>query len=552
MRTRHIELGNVLLLPFVLLTTGSLNGEDDLSVSSQWGRTSHRNNVYDGDLPLTWEATDKHGIRPGRGVRWRVEVRTRTYPYGFRGDPAVAGGRVYVGSKGIHVDYLERDYEGAPPGLMLCFRESNGEFLWQFTSPRLASRPSHDVEDSSSTPIASTPLVDGERLWFVSNRCEVVCLDSQGFQDGQNDGPYEEEPHQTDKDADVVWKFDMIGELGVSPRLMSNCSVTAAGDAIFVCTSNGFDERLGEVAAPQAPSFIALDKNNGQLLWADNSPGANILDGQWTSPAYGVMGGVPQVVFAGGDAWIYSFDPEGDGRGNSRLLWKFDCNSKDSLRIPKGLGERHSIVASPVIYEQRVYAVLGETRDLATGLGRLWCIDPTKRGDVSPELVFNRADPTRPIAHKRLFPCEPKKGDFIEKNPNSAAVWCFQGTDLDRNGELTLEETMHGGCSSPAIKDGLLLISDDDACLHCVDVKTGEAVWNHDVFSMINGSPLISRHHAYVGTEDGRVIIFEFGRKKKVVAEIEMPQSIEGTPVAADGILYLTTPYNLYSISGED
>ena len=65
--------------------------------------------------------------------------------------------------------------------------------------------------------------------------------------------------------------------------------------------------------APDAPSFIAMDKNTGKVLWTDNSPGTNILHGQWSSPAYAVLGGQPQVIFAGGDGWVYSFDPQGDG-----------------------------------------------------------------------------------------------------------------------------------------------------------------------------------------------------------------------------------------------
>ena len=45
-------------------------------------------------------------------------------------------------------------------------------------------------------------------------------------------------------------------------------------------------------------------------MWEDASPGMGILHGQWSNPAYGVMGGVPRVVFPGGGGWIYSLEPE--------------------------------------------------------------------------------------------------------------------------------------------------------------------------------------------------------------------------------------------------
>ena len=93
------------------------------------------------------------------------------------------------------------------------------------------------------------------------------------------------------------------------------------------------------------------DRNTGELLWTDGSPGKNILHGQWSSPAYAVLGDQAQVIFTGGDGWVYSFDPEGDGKGNAKLLWKLDGNPKDSKWILGGRGTRNNIIATPVIYD---------------------------------------------------------------------------------------------------------------------------------------------------------------------------------------------------------
>ena len=95
-----------------------------------------------------------------------------------------------------------------------------------------------------------------------------------------------------DKDeADTIWVFDMMQKLGTSQHNMCSCSVTAWGDILFVNTSNGVDESHLVVPAPDAPSFIALDKNTGELLWQDNTPKDNVLHGQWGSPAVGILGG---------------------------------------------------------------------------------------------------------------------------------------------------------------------------------------------------------------------------------------------------------------------
>lgn len=130
-----------------------------------------------------------------------------------------------------------------------------------------------------------------------------------------------------------------------------------------------------------------MNRDTGAVIWTDNSPGANVLHGQWSSPSYGVLGGVPQVLFGGGDGWLYSFTPEGEN-GKSKLLWKFDCNPKESPYVLGGSSTRNHIIATPAIYNGLVYVAVGEDPEHGEGEGHLWCIDPTKRGDVSPTQVL--------------------------------------------------------------------------------------------------------------------------------------------------------------------
>ncbi len=52
-----------------------------------------------------------------------------------------------------------------------------------------------------------------------------------------------------------------------------------------------------------------------------------------------------------------------------------------------GSGTRNNIIATPVIYDGLVYVAVGQDPEHGEGIGHLWCIDPTKRGDVSPTLA---------------------------------------------------------------------------------------------------------------------------------------------------------------------
>ncbi|HEY2252752.1 MAG TPA: PQQ-binding-like beta-propeller repeat protein, partial [Planctomycetaceae bacterium] len=293
---------------------------------------------------------------------------------------------------------------------------------------------------------------------------------------------------------------------------------------------------------PKAPSFLALNKHTGALLWSDNSPGSNIMHGQWSSPACGTLGGVDQVLFAGGDGWLYSFDPKGED-GKSKLLWKFDCNPKTSFyKLERAT--RNPLISTPVIYDGLVYIGVGEDFEHGEGNGHLWCIDPTKRGDVSPMQVFNKQNPNVPIPYKRLQACEPDKGDFERDNANSALVWHYAGSN-----PKNFESTMHRTISSATIKDNLLFISDQSGLFHCIDAKTGKPYWTHDMLAASWSTALIAGDHVYATDQDGEVTIFNVSKEKQQVSEQNMNNAVYNTPVVANGVLYIATTSMLYAIA---
>jgi outer membrane protein assembly factor BamB len=525
---------------------------------AQWGGTSERNNTPEGqNIPTEWNigefdyrtgAWDKSNAK---NVKWVARLGSQTY-----GNPVVSNGKVYVGTNNSG-GWLKRYPADQDLGCLLCFNIKDGKFLWQHSSEKL---PTGRVHDWPLQGICCAPLVEGDRLWFVTSRGEVRCLDTEGFHDGENDGPFKEEPNTNKDEADVVWDYDMMKEMGVSQHNMADCSLTSAGDVLFVCTSNGVDFEHNYIPAPEAPSFFAMDKNTKKILWTDASPGLNILHGQWSSPAYGVLGGTPQAIFAGGDGWVYSFAPEGDGKGGPKLLWKFDCNPKTS-RYALIKATRNHIIGTPVIHDGLVYVAVGEDPEHGEGTGHLWCIDPTKRGDVSPELAYNSADPKKTIPHKRLQAVEPEKGDFARPNPNTAAVWHYSEVDLNEDKKIDFEEIMHRTLGSVAIKDNVLYIADYSGLFHCLDAKTGKRNWAYDMLSATWGSPLVVEDKVYVGDEDGDVAIFrhsadpkvamkdEGGETKPYYGEINMNNSVYSTPIVADNVLYISNRTHLFAIA---
>ncbi len=493
----------------------------------QWGGTPERNNTpVDAKIPTSWDVED------GTNVLWSSALGSESY-----GNPVVANGKVFVGTNNGK-GYLTRYPTNVDLGVLVCFDEKDGKFLWQHSSEKL---PTGRVNDWPDQGICCAPMIDGDRGWFVTSRGEVCCFDTEGFRDKENDGPFKQEAFENEEEADVVWKLDMMKDLKVFQHNMCACSVTSVGDLLFVNTSNGVDE--GHMTLPQenAPSFICLNRDTGTVLWTDNTPGNNVLHGQWSSPAYGVFSGQPQLLFGGGDGWLYSFDPAGEN-GKAKLLWKFDCNPKDS-KYALNRATRNHLIATPVVYDGLIYIAVGEDPEHGEGNGHLWCIDPSKKGDVSPTLVYNSKTPQTPIAHKRLQALVADEGDFERDNPNSAAVWHYVGND-----PKVFEQSMHRTCGTCAIKNGMLVVADFAGVVHCLDVKTGKAHWTYDMLAGSWASALIVGELVYVSDEDGDISIFNLSKEFELVSEINMGSSVFTTPIVANDTLYIANRNRIFAI----
>ena len=111
----------------------------------------------------------------------------------------VVGGRVYVGTNNEH----PRDPKYAGDyGILLCLEEATGKLLWQLAVPKLPGGTAVDYEEQGICSPATVDPADPTRVYLVTNRCEVICLDVNGLGDG-NQG-VQDEQYKDANDADVV------------------------------------------------------------------------------------------------------------------------------------------------------------------------------------------------------------------------------------------------------------------------------------------------------------------------------------------------------------
>jgi outer membrane protein assembly factor BamB len=485
-----------------------------------WGKDNSRN-MYSPDKKVIFDfnpgkiddKTELVDMKTSKNVRWVAKLGSETY-----GNPTIADGKIFVGTNNAS----PRDPRITDDrGILLCLEEKSGDMLWQLSVPKLGAQKESDWEELG---ICSSPAVDGDRVYIVTNRCEVVCLDVRGQANG-NDGPFKDEGKFMAgkgkpalkvgvQDADIIWVYNMIDELGVFPHNITSSAILVLGDKLFVTTSNGKDKTHNNMPAPNAPSLISLNKKTGKLLGEELSGISDrVMHCNWSSPSSAKVGGKDLVFFGGGDGWCYAFDPVAVYDKEEELdvlkeIWRVDCNPP-SYRKKNGKPIEYAtfpgpseIIATPVFYKGKVYVAIGQDPEHENGLGNLVCIDASKKGDIT----------------------------------NTGVIWSSK----------LLQRTI----STVAIYNDLVFAADYTGNVHCLDANTGKRHWVFDTLAHIWSSPLVVNGHVVICNEDGLVFVLEAkkGAKAKKVAEIDMDSAVYSSAVAANGVLYIATQSHLYAV----
>jgi len=193
-----------------------------------------------------------------------------------------------------------------------------------------------------------------------------------------------------------------------------------------------------------------------------------------------------------GDGWVRGYDAE-----KGTKLWEFDMNPKESV-WPK---TRNEVISTPVIYNNVVYIANGQDPEHGEGVGHLYAIDATKRGDIT------------------------------------------------KSGQLWHYDKIRRSISTGAIHEGILYYADFSGFLHAIDIKTGQPYWTHDMLAAIWGSPMVINGNVYLGDEDGDVAVLKAGKEKKLLGEYNMGSSVYSTPVPANGTLFIANRNQLWALA---
>lgn len=461
------------------------------------------------------KGTEEIDMGTTTNVKWVAKLGSQAY-----GNTTVSNGKVFVGTN----NESPRDERHiGDRGIVYCLDEETGELIWQLTVPKLGAGK---VSDWEYLGICSSPAVEGDRVYVVANRSEILCLDTEGLKNGnqgfQGEGKFmvdkgKEPLELKDTDADVIWRFDLREELGVFPHNIASSSVLILGDLVFCTTSNGQDWSHLNIPAPQAPCVIALNKKDGTLAGEEaEGIGERIMHCNWSSPSKGKVNGKDAVFFAGGDGVLYAFDTkfekDEDGYDLFKAFWKYDCNPEEykkdkegnEIKYPAAEGPSE-LIATPTYYKGHVYVAIGQDPEHGEGVGNLVCLDAN----------------------------------------TGKKVWDYR----------KIQRTISTCAIDP--DSGLLIASDYTGYVYCLDAKTGKEHWIYDTKAHMWSSPFIADGKVYIGDEDGDLTVLplkaDFKPKEdKPLFETNMLVPIYSTPVVANGTLYVGTQTHLYAIKKAD
>ncbi len=452
-----------------------------------------------------------------KNVKWVSRLGTQTYS-----SPIIAGGKVIIGTNNDEPRDPAKNWDS---GVLMCFDEKTGAFEWQLVSPKLEGDKFYDWP---KTGMPSSATIEGDRVYMMTNRVELLCLDIRGMANG-NDGPFKDEgahmmPRGTDgrptgvaevgpKDADILWAFDVVKECGTWPHDGAHAAVLIDGPYLYLNTCNGVDNTHRKVRKPDAPSLIVLDKATGKLIARDEEKiGPRIFHSTWCSPTMTEMGGKRVVLFGGGDGVLYAFAalekdriaPTGEV-ARLKKLWTYDGDPNGPKEnVAQYSGNKQvspsNLYAMPVVVDGKAFVI--PTGDWWWGKKKssVDCLDLARPGpDGAPTRAW-----TYPIA---------------------------------------------GQCmTTPSVADGLLYVADSARVLHCIDVKTGQAVWTQKLNGEVWGSPVVADGKVYIGTRKGDFWILKAGRELKVLCQVDMGAPVSSTVGIANGVVFIPTAREIWAV----
>jgi len=313
--------------------------------------------------------------------------------------------------------------------------------------------------------------------------------------------------------------------------------------------------RLGSVDNSNGPQ-------DGQEIWSFREK----LDraGFASSPAV-----VGKRVYVGADNdYLYCFNAE-----NGDVVWKFEA--------------LYEVFSSPAISNGKVYFGEGlhytedatfHCVDANTG-EEIWSFPTTSHVESSPtvvdgKVIFGAGDDgvycldaetgnklwQYSSVHVDGSPAVYDNRVYFGSGYGRSAVYCI---DLDNGNEIWSVDTQYPVWGAPTVWDGKVYIGtgagnfaasieEPSGSILCLDIKTGETVWESEIGGTVLGAVAIGDGRAYVGCRDANIYCFDVSTGDEIWKSAA-GGGIVSSPAVANGDVYFgSDDGKIYCLDAED
>lgn len=397
--------------------------------------------------------------------------------------------------------------------------------------------------------------------WRVVGVLLAATLAARGdwlrFRGGDSSGtvPDADLPTALDGKRDIRWEIDLPGRGLSSPIVV--------GDRLFVTCSSGPKQARLHV--------LCFRASDGTKLWERQffATGRTMCH-EKTSVAANTPASDGQHVFAlFSSSDLVALDLDGN------LLWLRGL-ALDYPNVSNSLGMSSSLVVADgtvVAQVENDSQSLALGLDPATGTNR-WKLDRPKMANWTSPIVFRDPSTGHEVvglqSGKGLAAVEPASGkvlwDYTEGAstipssavgaggvlyvPSAGITALKPGAPGQPPQQLWRTGTLRPDVSTPLVVGDRLYTINGAGVLNCGDTQTGQRVWQLRLKGPFSASPVAAGRYLYVPNEKGLLQVVDTSKPEgELVSELDLGQTILGTPSISGNALFLRSDGKLWKIS---
>lgn len=373
--------------------------------------------------------------------------------------------------------------------------------------------------------------------------------------DGSGSVPDAVLPTALEPRKSIAWELPLPGRGLSSPIIV--------GDRVFVTASSGAKQNRLHV--------ICFRASDGVKLWERQffATGRTMCHEKTSVAANSPATDGTRIFALYSSSDLIALDLDGN------LLWLRGLGL-DYPNVSNSLGMSSSLVVAD---DTVVAQVENDSQSLAIGIDvangqNRWKLDRPKRANWTSPLVFQDPSTGRPAvllqSSKGLLAVEPKTGKEVWNYPESAStvpssaasrgvlyVPSFGITALKPGApgqpptQLWRVGHLRPGTSSPLVIGDRLFTLNDAGVLTAGDVQDGKRLWQLRLKGPFSSSPIAAGRFIYATNEKGLLQVIDTSKPEgELVSEMELGETILGTPAISGNALYIRSDGKLWKISG--